>query len=847
MMFLLDQDSTQRQAAHQLTPLISTSRFDQSIATHTRYSSSSRLLHQTIGPGGDGVALNATLQTDLPTLPSVNQHVIRQAKSAPRLSQKLSHKLSTTFIHPTIVHRPELKSRPSVQSIQSEADRAKQIPRLLTNPDSSDPASPQTSGSSNAAPKGSPSTAPTSLSSVSASATSVLARPKCSSEPANVMKAKDIPVLEAAPKLTCIEEAPVHEGPSIVTAEQSACTKIFLETVYNTMFSKDSGGRSVRQWELEQRLRNASVEERVVEYRKWQRRESDYLRRVRVMKIQALHQGKGENLTVAGYSVIKVLGKGSFGVVRLVREKDEIHTASIPAQQVVETPKERPTALIALRTFGVRRVTRRKEANARKPRVYAMKVIRKSDMLRNSQEGHLRAERDFLVASEGSKWIVSLISSFQDYSNLYLVMDFMIGGDFLGLLVRKQILSEAHTRFYIAEMILCIEEAHKMNWIHRDIKPDNFLISSSGHLKISDFGLAFDGHWTHDQNYFNAQRQSLIEKLDIQIVSDQKDVDVDRERDNANQLGEMMTGQKAKSVLSGDERYRIFEKRSGDVLKWRNRLGRRKLAKSIVGTSQYMAPEVIRGEYYDGRCDWWSVGIILYECLFGFTPFCCETRQKTKKRILHHRTELMYPISPPVTNEAFDLIERLLQEQERRLCSVRYMSNDFLFSQNSNNPVKAAKKNDPNYRGRHVYSDGASDIKTHPFFRGIDWRTLHQQPAPWIPRVKGRDDTRYFEDDEYPISDIDDEATATCPDHSAVGNEICGEMYGNDAADTLEDAKKGRQEEKEKRRARDRILRDPNVGHQVLEIRKKSAFLGYNYLCPQGKENQVIGSSATTF
>lgn len=114
-------------------------------------------------------------------------------------------------------------------------------------------------------------------------------------------------------------------------------------------------------------------------------------------------------------------------------------------------------------------------------------------MLRNSQEGHLRAERNFLVAAEGSKWVISLITAFQDNRHLYLVMDFCIGGDFLGLLIRKNILSEQITKWYLAEMILCVEEAHKMKWIHRDVKPDNFLIGADGHLKISDFGLAFDG------------------------------------------------------------------------------------------------------------------------------------------------------------------------------------------------------------------------------------------------------------------------------------------------------------------------------------------------------------------
>ena len=71
-----------------------------------------------------------------------------------------------------------------------------------------------------------------------------------------------------------------------------------------------------------------------------------------------------------------------------------------------------------------------------------MKVIRKSEMLRDSQEAHLRAERDFLVRSEGSTWTVPLIKAFQDRSNLYLIMDYMVGGDFMGLLLREDVLDE---------------------------------------------------------------------------------------------------------------------------------------------------------------------------------------------------------------------------------------------------------------------------------------------------------------------------------------------------------------------------------------------------------------------
>ena len=249
-----------------------------------------------------------------------------------------------------------------------------------------------------------------------------------------------------------------------------------------------------------------------------------------------------------------------------------------------------------------------------------MKVIRKSEMLRNSQEGHLRAERDFLVAaSEKSSWIVPLIASFQDNTNLYLVMEYMIGGDFLGLLIRKEQLKEPKTQWYIAEMILCIEEAHRLHWIHRDVKPDNFLISASGHLKISDFGLAFDGHWAHDQSYYNYHRYHLLEKLGIGIEGDAIDKAESCRATASKKLAHVLARGKegqGRDRTGNDRHQKPHVEEHGHeegILQWRNRHGRRKLAKSVVGTSQYMAPEIIRGDRYDGRCDWWSLAIIMFE------------------------------------------------------------------------------------------------------------------------------------------------------------------------------------------------------------------------------------------
>ena len=178
-------------------------------------------------------------------------------------------------------------------------------------------------------------------------------------------------------------------------------------------------------------------------------------------------------------------------------------------------------------------------------------------------------------------------------------MEYMPGGDFLGLLIRENILDEAVTRFYVAEMILAVEEAHALQYIHRDIKPDNFLISASGHLKISDFGLAFDGHWSHDSRYYSSTRYSLLQNLGIYVAGD----DQDQQKDKSFAApGAMVCSNSMMASLEKHQRMPDADDRE-PILQWRNRCGNHTAATSVVGTSQYMAPEVVRRENYDGRCD----------------------------------------------------------------------------------------------------------------------------------------------------------------------------------------------------------------------------------------------------
>lgn len=184
---------------------------------------------------------------------------------------------------------------------------------------------------------------------------------------------------------------------AVALSEKAACTKVFFETHYHGIQFDMVTPRSLRRRKMESELwfsQGKSLYEKDLIRRSFYQSETDHLRDMRSMKTRRSREARGIDL--AGYEPVRALGRGSFGTVLLVQEKP------------------------------------RPDSNHKLREVFAMKVIRKSEMLRNAQEGHLRAERDFLVKSaENAEWIVPLAATFQDNENLYLVMEFEMGGDFL--------------------------------------------------------------------------------------------------------------------------------------------------------------------------------------------------------------------------------------------------------------------------------------------------------------------------------------------------------------------------------------------------------------------------------
>jgi serine/threonine protein kinase len=116
--------------------------------------------------------------------------------------------------------------------------------------------------------------------------------------------------------------------------------------------------------------------------------------------------------------------------------------------------------------------------------------MKKEMMVIKNQVGHVKAERDALAKAEANnRWLTSLHYSFTDETHLYMVMEFLPGGDLMSLLMKEDTFSETVTRFFMAEAAHAISSVHALGYIHRDIKPDNMLLDARGHLKLTDLGL----------------------------------------------------------------------------------------------------------------------------------------------------------------------------------------------------------------------------------------------------------------------------------------------------------------------------------------------------------------------
>uniref|UniRef100_A0A8C5A318 non-specific serine/threonine protein kinase n=1 Tax=Gadus morhua TaxID=8049 RepID=A0A8C5A318_GADMO len=292
--------------------------------------------------------------------------------------------------------------------------------------------------------------------------------------------------------------------------------------------------------------------------------------------------------------------------------------------------------LIGRGAYGEVQLVRHKASQ----KVYAMKQLSKFEMIKRSDSAFFWEERDIMAFSD-SPWVVQLCCAFQDDQHLYMVMEFMPGGDLVTLTLNYD-LPEKWVRFYTAEVVLALDAIHTMGFIHRDVKPDNMLLDQHGHLKLADFGTCM--------------------RMDS-------------------------TG-----MVRCD---------------------------TAVGTPDYISPEVLQSEggqgYYGRECDWWSVGVVIYEMLVGETPFYAESLVGTYGKIMDHKNSLRFPEDVEMSRDVRDLINLFLTEREVRL-------------------------------GRST----VDEIQRHPFFKNDQWTfdTIRQTVAPVVPELSSDIDTSNFDDIE---------------------------------------------------------------------------------------------------
>ena len=290
-----------------------------------------------------------------------------------------------------------------------------------------------------------------------------------------------------------------------------------------------------------------------------------------------------------------------------------------------------PLTIIGRGAFGEVRVCRQISTGD----IVAIKKMRKEDMLNKNQLMHVRTEKEIMTAS--NPWIVKLKYSFQDEYYLYLVMDFLPGGDLMNLLMKKEVLTEDEARFYTAEMILAVDSVHKLNCIHRDLKPDNILIDKNGHIQLSDFGLA-----------------KIADKTFFPIT----------QKDNAGPQRVVNNASDSITSLNTNYTNNNYSIRNPSGLRpRRNRL----IAYSTVGTPDYIAPEVFSQSGYGEEVDWWSIGVMFFEMVVGFPPFFSENPSDTCKKIVKWRENFSIPADANLSPEAESFILRMVSQPESRL------------------------------------------------------------------------------------------------------------------------------------------------------------------------------------
>ncbi|XP_073279659.1 serine/threonine-protein kinase D6PK-like isoform X1 [Primulina huaijiensis] len=328
---------------------------------------------------------------------------------------------------------------------------------------------------------------------------------------------------------------------------------------------------------------------------------------------------------------------------------------------------------------------------------FAMKVMDKTSLAGRKKLLRAQTEREILQCLD-HPFLPTLYNHFETDKFSCLVMEFCPGGDLHTLRQRQpgKYFSEQAVKFYVAEILLSLEYLHMLGIVYRDLKPENVLVRDDGHIMLSDFDLSL---------------RCAVSPTLVKTSSDS-----DPQRKNPVYCAqpaciEPSCIQPSCVVPTTCFGPRLFSSKSKKDKKPRNEIGNQvsplpeliaeptnARSMSFVGTHEYLAPEIIKGDGHGSAVDWWTFGIFIYELLFGKTPFKGSGNRATLFNVVGQ--PLRFPESPVVSFAVRDLIRGLLvKEPQHRL----------------------------------AYKRGATEIKQHPFFEGVNWALIRCATPPEIP------------------------------------------------------------------------------------------------------------------
>ncbi|CAI9087967.1 OLC1v1022185C1 [Oldenlandia corymbosa var. corymbosa] len=326
---------------------------------------------------------------------------------------------------------------------------------------------------------------------------------------------------------------------------------------------------------------------------------------------------------------------------------------------------------------------------------FAMKVMDKGSLASRNKLLRAQTEREILSLLD-HPFLPTLYSYFETEKFYCLVMEFCSGGN-LHTLRQKQPnkhFSEDAARFYASEVLLALEYLHMLGIVYRDLKPENVLVRDEGHIMLSDFDLSLRCSVSPTLVKSSSVHAggSSSSSNSLSILDEDHAVQGCMMQPSLTFFPRILPSKKNRKSKSD---FGLFV---GGALPELMAEPTNVRSMSFVGTHEYLAPEIIRGEGHGSAVDWWTFGIFLYELLHGTTPFKGAGNRATLFNVVGQ--PLRFPDSPQVSVTARDLIRGLLVKEPHK---------------------------------RIAYKRGATEIKQHPFFEGVNWALIRSAHPPHVP------------------------------------------------------------------------------------------------------------------